>query len=340
MKERSKTDEGGGIMAVTGNTIASRWVTLLRWFDSYRGEEEGSVPDDHGVDWMRTLPFIGMHLAVGGVCWVGGSPAAVWTAAGLYALRMFAITGFYHRYFSHKTFRTSRLLQFIFGVIGACSVQRGPLWWAANHRLHHVHADRSEDVHSPVQYGFWWSHMCWFLSRRHFRTRLDKIPDFARFPELRFLDRYDVVVPVLFAVCVFLFGELLAHVAPHLGTGGWQMLVWGFVISTVVLYHVTFTITSVAHRLGRRRYDTPDGSRNNVLLALLTFGEGWHNNHHYYPSSARQGFFWWEVDVTFYLLRVLQLLGLIWDVRPVPQRILRSTEKPSGTVAGEGTAAR
>jgi len=311
-------------MSMNQDSTDSRWTTLLRWFDSYHGRNEDSEQGTSGVDWLRTIPFVGMHLAVLFVLWVGWSPIAVWTSIVLYAVRMFAITGFYHRYFSHKAFRTSRVLQFIFGVIGASSVQRGPLWWAANHRLHHAHADKSEDVHSPLQHGFWWSHMCWFLSRRHFRTRLDQIRDFARFPELRFIDRFDVVVPTCFAVSVFLFGEGLAFVNPDLGTNGWQMLVWGFGISTVVLYHVTFTITSLAHRIGSRRYATPDGSRNHFFLALLTLGEGWHNNHHFYPSSARQGFRWWEIDLTFYILKLFERLGLVWDIRPVPARVLNS----------------
>ena len=320
-------------MSLNEEATVSRWTTLLRWFDSYSGSDENSDQVASGVDWLRTIPFIGMHVAVLGLFWVGWSPVAVGTAMFFYALRMFAITGFYHRYFSHKSFRTSRTLQFIFGVIGASSVQRGPLWWAANHRIHHAHADKSEDVHSPVQHGFLWSHMCWFLSRRNFRTRLDHIRDFARFPELRFIDRYDVVVPTLFAVTLFLFGQLLAHVAPDLGTNGWQMLVWGFVISTVVLYHMTFTITSLAHQIGYRRYDTQDTSRNHFILALITFGEGWHNNHHFYPSSARQGFRWWELDLTYYILRMFQMLGLIWDVRPVPARVLNPHPTPSFTEA-------
>lgn len=311
-------------MALNQDKVNSRWITLLRWFDSYKGENKQADQTAGGVDWLRTIPFVGMHLAVLAVFWVGWSPAAVWTAIFLYAVRMFAITGFYHRYFSHKSFRTSRILQFIFGVIGACSVQRGPLWWAANHRIHHAHSDKSEDVHSPVQHGFLWSHMCWFLSRRNFRTRLDTIRDFARFPELRFIDRFDVVVPTLFGVCVFLFGEMLSTVRPDLGTSGWQMLVWGFVISTVVLYHVTFTITSLAHRIGHRPFDTSDGSRNHFVLALMTFGEGWHNNHHFYPSSVRQGFRWWELDLTYYILRGFQMLGLIWDMRQVPPRVLNT----------------
>jgi stearoyl-CoA desaturase (delta-9 desaturase) len=309
-------------MALNPETTISGWTTLLRWFDSYHGSDDDSEQGASGVDWGRIIPFTGMHIAVVAVFWVGWSPVAVWTAIFLYALRMFAITGFYHRYFSHKTFRTSRALQFIFAVIGASSVQRGPLWWAANHRIHHAHTDTPEDVHSPFQHGLLWSHMGWFLSRRNFRTRLDKIRDFSRYPELRFIDRYDVVVPTLFAISLFIFGELLAKVNPDLGTSGWQILVWGFVISTVILYHMTFTITSLAHVIGRRRYDTPDTSRNHFILALITFGEGWHNNHHFYPSSVRQGFRWWELDLTYYILRVLQMLGLIWDVRPVPARVL------------------
>ncbi len=320
-------------MSLNEEATVSRWTTLLRWFDSYSGSDENSDESASGVDWLRTIPFVGMHVAVLALFWVGWSPVAVGTAIFFYALRMFAITGFYHRYFSHKSFRTSRTLQFIFGVIGASSVQRGPLWWAANHRMHHAHADKSEDVHSPAQHGFLWSHMCWFLSRRNFRTRLDHIRDFARFSELRFIDRYDVVVPTLFAVTLFLFGQLLAHVTPDLGTNGWQMLVWGFVISTVVLYHMTFTITSLAHQIGYRRYDTQDTSRNHFILALITFGEGWHNNHHFYPSSARQGFRWWELDLTYYILRMFQMLGLIWDVRPVPARVLNPHPTPSFTEA-------
>lgn len=325
-------------MSLNQDTSTSRWTTLLRWFDSYQGADEDTQQGTSEVDWPRTIPFVGMHVAVIAVFWVGWSPVAVWASIFLYALRMFAITGFYHRYFSHKSFRTSRALQFIFGVIGACSVQRGPLWWAANHRLHHAHSDESEDVHSPVQHGFFWSHMCWFLSRRNFRTRLDKIRDFARFPELRFIDRYDIVVPMLFGVSVFLFGETLAYIRPDLGTNGWQMLVWGFVISTVVLYHMTFTITSLAHRIGYRRYDTPDGSHNHFLLAFITFGEGWHNNHHFYPSSARQGFLWWELDLTYYVLWLFQMVGLIWDVRPVPARVLHSHASLSVTESSQGKA--
>lgn len=297
--------------------------TLRNWFDAYATAPDVSVATEHKVDWLRAVPFIGMHVAVLFVFVVDWSPIAIGVAIALYCLRMFAITGFYHRYFSHKAFRTSRPLQFIFAVIGASAVQRGPLWWAAHHRLHHVHSDQKTDEHSPQQHGFFWSHMGWFLSRHNFATRLDKIQDFARYPELRFLDRFDILVPALLALSLYVLGELLATVWPESGTNGCQMVIWGFVISTVVLYHVTFTINSLAHSIGHRRFLTRDDSRNNLMLALLTFGEGWHNNHHYYPGSARQGFAWWEFDITYYLLRLMQGLGLIHDLRPVPLRIMQ-----------------
>ena len=310
-------------MKMSTKIFEPKWKSIKRWFDSYAEQNTTLESDDRRIDWLRTIPFIAMHFAVLAVFLVGWSPIAVVAAASFYVLRMFAITGFYHRYFSHKTFSTSRLLQFVFAVIGASSVQRGPLWWAAHHRNHHVNSDRPPDLHSPVQKGFVWSHMGWFLSRKNFPTNLSRIKDFAQFPELRFLDRFDVVVPTLFAIILYLGGEWLAGAYPSLGTNGWQMLVWGFVISTVVLYHCTFTITSLAHRFGSRRFATSDNSRNNFFLAMLTMGEGWHNNHHFYPGSIRQGFRWWEFDLTFYLLCLFERLGLIWNVRPAPAWLLK-----------------
>lgn len=289
--------------------------TLARWFDTDAQAESGGDPDR--IDWLRAVPFFAMHVACLGVFWVGTSTFAVTTAIVLYAVRMFAITGFYHRYFAHKTFRTSRAVQFVFAAIGSACVQRGPLWWAAHHRNHHRHADTPRDLHSPRQ-GFIWSHMGWFLTRRAFRTDFDSIGDFAHFRELRLLDRYDIAVPVLLAIALYFFGAWLAVAHPALGTNGPQLLVWGFFISTVVLFHATVTINSLAHRYGRRRFDTRDDSRNNWLLAVLTFGEGWHNNHHFFPGSARQGFRWWEIDMTYYALRAMSAFGLVHDVKPVP----------------------
>lgn len=289
-------------------TLRSVLAKLRLWFDT-AAMPAGGQPAGHRVDWVRVLPFVGMHLACLGVVWVGASWAAVGAAAGLYAARMFFITAFYHRYFSHRTFETTRPAQFAFALLGATCVQRGPLWWAAHHRKHHRHADTPDDVHSPRQHGFWWSHMGWITSPENFPTDLRQVPDLARFPELRFLDRFDIVVPLLLALSLFLIG-------------GAQWLVWGFFISTVVLFHCSCFINSLAHQLGRRRYPTPDDSKNSLILSLITFGEGWHNNHHWYPGAARQGFFWWEVDLTYYGLWLLSRIRIIRNLHAVPARVL------------------
>jgi len=294
-------------------------LALRRWFDS--GAVAHADAGGGQIDWLRAAPFVGMHLACLGVFVVGVSRTALLVALTLYVLRMFAITAFYHRYFAHRTFRTSRAVQFTFACIGASCVQRGPLWWAAHHRRHHQHADTERDPHSPRLQGFLWSHMGWFLTPEGFRTDWQRIPDFARYPELRWLDRWDVLVPVALAAGLFGAGALLAHFAPDLGTSGGQLLVWGFFVSTVVLFHVTVTINSLAHRFGSRRFPTRDDSRNNLLLALLTFGEGWHNNHHFFPGSARQGFRWWELDLTFYGLKIMAALGLVQGLKGVPARV-------------------
>jgi len=291
-------------------------IAVLRWFDAAANDDDAG----DAVDWLRVVPFIAMHLACFGVIWVGVSPAALIVAAVLYVVRMFAITAFYHRYFSHKAFKTSRAVQFVFAVIGASCVQRGPLWWAAHHRNHHRHADTEHDLHSPAHRGFWRSHVGWFLTKGGFRTDRSVITDLDRCAELRWLDRFDIVVPVIFAALLYALG---AWLGAAYRTSGAQMLIWGFFISTVVLLHATVTINSLAHRFGTRRYDTRDDSRNNWLLALITFGEGWHNNHHHFPGSARQGFRWWEIDVTYYVLRAMALCGLVWDLKPVPAGLRR-----------------
>ena len=283
----------------------SAFAKVIQWVDSGRGTDGG--PTDR-VDWVRVLPFLWVHAMCLGVIWVGWSWTAVGVAAGLYAVRMFAVTGFYHRYFSHRTFETSRGWQFVFAVLGASAAQRGPLWWAAHHRKHHRHSDTAADVHSPVHHGFAWSHMGWITAPGNFPTDLKQVPDLARYPELRFLDRFDIVVPAALAALLF-------------ALGGWQLLIWGFFVSTVVLFHCTCFINSLAHTLGRRRFPTGDDSRNSFLLALICFGEGWHNNHHWYPGAARQGFRWWQVDVTYYGLWLLARLRVIRRLRPVPERV-------------------
>ena len=314
-------------------------AAVAQWFDT----DAAALRDDAGaerIDWLRVIPFIAMHAACIGVLWVGVSPIALAIAAALYALRMFALTGFYHRYFSHKAFKTSRAMQFLFALIGAMCVQRGPLWWAAHHRNHHRHADTAADIHSPLRHGFLWSHMGWFLTPRAFRTDWNAIPDLRRYVELRWLDRFDVAVPVLLAIGLFLLGHQLEHGQPQLHTSGAQLLIWGFFVSTVLLFHATVTINSLAHRFGTRRYDTADNSRNNWLLALITFGEGWHNNHHHFPGAARQGFRWWEFDLTYYVLRALAAFGLVWDLKPVPSAASVSRRDSGAISARDDRSAR
>ncbi len=274
------------------------------------------------INWSGNAPYFLLHLACFAVIWVGASGIAVAVAALLFFVRMFAVTGFYHRYFSHRTFKTSRAFQLVMAVVGTACVQRGPLWWAAHHRHHHAFSDEIEDRHSPRLLGFLRAHMGWFLTKSAAKTELHYVRDWARFPELVFLDRYHVLVPVALGFAMYGLGALLESAAASLGTNGWQMFVWGFVISTVVLYHATYTINSLSHQFGSKRFDTGDDSRNNFWLALLTLGEGWHNNHHHYPSAVRQGFYWWEVDATYYGLALLGRLGLIRELRPVPAHAL------------------
>jgi stearoyl-CoA desaturase (Delta-9 desaturase) len=279
------------------------------------------------IDWLRCMPFMLLHLACFAVVFVGWSWVAVGVAVALYLVRMHAITGWYHRYFSHRTFKTNRFWQFVWAAIGNSSAQRGPLWWAAHHRHHHRYSDEPEDIHSPKQKGFWWSHMAWFLTKTNFRSNLEVVPDLAKFPELIWLDRFDCVFPAILGFACFFLGMALQHWAPGLGTSGAQMLVWGFVISTVFTAHATFTINSLSHVFGSRRYETSDTSKNNFLLALLTLGEGWHNNHHHYQSTARQGFRWYEIDVSYYLLVVQSWLRIVRDLKPVPAHIVAGVPK-------------
>ena len=294
--------------------------TIVSWFDNQAVDTTDENPEK--IECLRVLPFIVLHLACFAVFWVEFSAIAVSVAVVLYVLRMFAITGFYHRYFAHKAFKTSRAVQFIFAFLAASAAQRGPLWWASHHRHHHAHSDHPEDPHSPKQHGFFWSHLSWFLANKNFRSKHERIKDWLKYPELTLLDRYDVVAPLALALGLFGLGTWLENAAPYLQTNGLQMFIWGFVISTVLLYHMTFTVNSLAHVWGKRRFLTNDDSRNNPVIALFTLGEGWHNNHHHFPSSARQGFYWWEIDLTYYGLKILSALGLIWDLRKVPVEVL------------------
>lgn len=279
------------------------------------------------VSW-RSIPFFAVHVAALGVFWTPFAWQWVGLCLALYLVRMFAITAGYHRYFSHRTFRTGRAFQLLLALLGVTAMQKGPLWWAAHHRHHHLHSDDPDDLHSPGRQGFWWAHVGWILSQEHDETDYERIPDFARFPELVWLDRYHHLPGVALAAVLFL-------------AGGWPALVWGFFLSTVLTWHATFAINSLTHMIGRRRYPTKDDSRNSLLLALLTLGEGWHNNHHYYMASTRQGFFWWEIDVSYYTLKLLAFLGLVWDLREPPRKVVEGEWAPAAgrpanpVVAGE-----
>ncbi len=274
------------------------------------------------VDQFRLAIFLLIHLGCVAVFFVGFSWVALALAVLLYVSRMFFITAFYHRYFSHKSYRVARPVQFLMALAGCTAGQRGPLWWASHHREHHLKSDTIDDPHSP-RHGFLNSHTLWFLKKGHFSLRRHRIRDMLKYPELVMLERVDWLPFVLLGVACYGLGEVLGSFAPALETSGWQMLVWGFLVSTIVLYHATYTINSLCHRYGKRRFNTNDDSRNNFLLALLTMGEGWHNNHHRYPVSTRQGFYWWEIDLSYFGLWLLSKAGLVTSMRPVPVKIIQ-----------------
>ncbi len=264
-----------------------------------------------GFGWIGFLPFLGVHVACFGALWTG-TTARDWVLCGIiYFVQTFAVMAGYHRYFSHRTYKTSRVFQFILALLAETSAQKGVLWWAARHRHHHKFSDLPWDVHSPIQHGFWYSHVGWIAERTTEGTDLDVVRDLARFPELVLLDRHWMWPPVLSGFLVWFFFD-------------WSGLFIGFFLATVFTWHATFLVNSLAHVIGKQRYVTGDTSRNHWLIALVTLGEGWHNNHHHYMSSTRQGFFWWEIDITYYVLRLLAVFGIVWDLRPVPESALHS----------------
>ena len=266
----------------------------------------------------RVLPFITVHLACLAIFWVDVQPID-WIICGtLYVVRMFGITAGFHRYFSHRSFKTSRVFQFVLAFLGQSSAQRGVLWWAATHRYHHKHSDTEQDVHSPVQHGFWYSHVLWIFSKQARTTDYSLIKDFQKYPELVWLEKWERLPPFLLGVFVWVIA-------------GWSGLVVGFFVSTVLLFHGTFTINSLSHMFGKRPYVTGDSSRNNLFLAIITLGEGWHNNHHHFPSATPQGFRWWQIDVAYYILKVLSVFRIVWDLRLPPAHVVKGKGKLSFT---------
>ena len=267
------------------------------------------LPNGARIGLISSLPFALFHLAAFSVLFAQFKWRYVLACFLCYGIRMFFVTAGYHRYFSHRSFKTSRWFQFVIAFLAMSSSQKGVLWWAAHHRHHHRYSDQEEDLHSPTLFGFWWSHVGWILSDQYNETRFDYIGDFAKYPELRWLNKYYLLPVSALGIAMFLIG-------------GWGLFAWGFCLSTVLLWHGTFTINSLSHIFGNRRFPTADTSKNNWLLALVTLGEGWHNNHHYYMASARQGFYWWEVDITYYGLKACSWLGMVRELRKVPDKVL------------------
>jgi stearoyl-CoA desaturase (delta-9 desaturase) len=268
--------------------------------------------------WLSSVPFLSLHLACLAVLFVPPDAPALVLCGILYFVRMFGITAGYHRYFSHRSYKTSRAFQFVLACLGCSALQKGPLWWAAHHRHHHRHSDTGQDPHSPRTRSFWWSHIGWILAGDYEETNWPAVRDWQPYPELCWLNRNHWIPGLVLAGLCWVIA-------------GWPGLVWGFLLSTVLLFHAVFLVNSVCHLFGRRRYATADESRNNLLVAVLTLGEGWHNNHHHYQSSVNQGFFWWEIDISYYLLRVLGWTGLVWGLRKPPRRHLQARSRPAGT---------
>lgn len=256
-----------------------------------------------------------MHVGCGLVIWTGTSRIALLICGVLYIGRMIGITVGYHRYFSHRTFKTSRTFQLLLALLGASAAQQGPLWWAGHHRHHHRFSDTAGDTHSPGLKGFWRSHVGWILEAENQPTKYKLVPDLMKFPELRFVNDYYFLPPLVLAAALFGLGSMLDLYRPTWETSGFQLVGWGFFVSTVLLYHGTFCVNSITHMFGRRRFQTKDDSRNSWLIAIITLGEGWHNNHHFYPASERQGLRWWEIDVSHYVLRLLEQMRLVWDLQ-------------------------
>lgn len=264
---------------------------------------------------LGALPFWAVHLvAIVGVAMTGWWWEGLLIALASYYFRMFFVTAAYHRYFSHRAFKTSRFFQFLLALGGATTTQKGALWWAAHHRQHHKYSDTPLDPHSPQQSGLLWAHVGWITSPRNNPTHVERIRDLTKYPELMWLNKYYLIPVVAYATMFFLIG-------------GWPMLLWGYFVSQVLLWHGTFTINSLTHVWGKPRFKSGDDSKNHWFLAIVTMGEGWHNNHHHYQSTANQGFYWWEWDPSYYILKALSWVGIVWDLRTPPERVLQEGRK-------------
>ncbi len=233
---------------------------------------------------------------------------AFWLFVALQVVTSLGITLCYHRLLTHRSFQVPKWLEYVLTVCGLLALQGGPLKWVSTHRVHHAFSDRPNDPHSPNK-GFWWAHMLWLFAWDDLTDVPEKylkfVTDLNRDPVHRFLERTN-------ALWSFALGGIL------FAWGGLPFLAWGFFARLVCVYHGTWLVNSASHLWGYQSYDTNEGSRNNWWVALISYGEGWHNNHHAYPHSAAHGLRWWEVDPTYFLIRLFGFFGLATNIR-MPQ---------------------
>ncbi len=278
-----------------------------------------------GRDWVVFAWMAFMHVgAIAG--FFTFSWPAFWTAIFLWWLTGgIGICLGYHRYFTHKSYATPKVIQYLLAICGCMAGEAGPIAWVAAHRYHHTYSDTDQDPHSPLK-GFLWSHFTWLFGRENFLASYDSYkkycPDMIKDKFIVFLDRYHML-PVL-----FLTGILYAM-------GGWSFVVWGIFVRSLIVYHSTWLVNSASHIWGYRTYKTTDASRNNWWVAILAFGEGWHNNHHAFQRSARHGFHWWEFDITYRTIQILWVLGLASEIHLPVQSIATGTTVPVNNFDGE-----
>lgn len=272
-----------------------------------------------------------VHLFSLGVLFVPYTHELLIATVVSYFIRVFAWEGASHRYFAHRTYETSRAFQLFLAILAAAAGVRGPLWWVTHHRLHHRTSDTVDDLHSPIYYGFWYAHMNWFFNQRNSETDLDAAKEFVRFPELVLVNKYHYVFLPILMIAIYLAGEYTALFGR---TGlGWSAVFWVFFLGTMLALQSLFTINSFVHGIkpsifNHRRFGTDDTTTNCWPMAILTMGASWHNNHHRYAGSAKVGFYWWQIDLTYCVLRLLALLGLIWNLRLVPEAVREEGRRP------------
>ena len=290
-------------------------TSLIAWFDNKQAR--AFIDNDERLNFLRCVPFIGLHVLLFAGYWIGVNGTCLIFCLSSYFIRMFAITAFFHRYFSHNTFKTSKIVEILFGLLGTASAQRGPIWWAAHHRRHHQTSDTYQDTHSPHTQGFLKSHMLWFMSNKNYHTQSECVSDLLRKQHLLWIDRFDGIIPFIYMLMVGCLGAFIGRYT-SLPIGFFSAIYWGFIVSTVLVLHATFAINSFGHYFGKKVYATGDESRNNWLLAIITLGEGWHNNHHHWPISAKQGFSKYQIDISYYLLVLMRKLGIVSQIKNIP----------------------